>query len=55
VLDQLPEYYRVPLLLQGYAGYGVSDIAALLGLKEGTVKSRLNRARALFQKHYVAM
>lgn len=54
VLGQLPEYYRVPLLLQGYAGYGVSDIAALLGLKKGTVKSRLNRARALFQKRYVA-
>jgi RNA polymerase sigma-70 factor (ECF subfamily) len=54
VLDQLPEHYRVPLLLQSYAGYGVSDIAALLSLKEGTVKSRLNRARALFQKRYLA-
>ena len=54
-LNQLPPCYRTPLLLHGYAGYSVRDIAALLGCKEGTVKSRLNRGRALFQKRYAAL
>lgn len=51
-LDQLPAYYRAPLLLHGYAGYSIRDIAALTGCKEGTVKSRLKRGRALFRRHY---
>jgi RNA polymerase sigma-70 factor (ECF subfamily) len=53
-LARLPARYRVPLLLQGYAGYPLSEIAAALGWKEGTVKSRLHRARAQFQKYYAA-
>jgi RNA polymerase sigma-70 factor (ECF subfamily) len=53
-LARLPTHYRVPLLLLGYAGYPLSEIAAALGWKEGTVKSRLHRARAQFQKFYAA-
>jgi RNA polymerase sigma-70 factor, ECF subfamily len=53
-LARLPAHYRVPLLLQGYAGYPLSEIAATLGWKEGTVKSRLHRARVQFQKLYLA-
>ena len=53
-LQRLPARYRVPLLLQGYAGYPLSEIARTLGWKEGTVKSRLHRARAQFQKLYAA-
>jgi RNA polymerase sigma-70 factor (ECF subfamily) len=52
-LDRMPDHYRVPLLLQGYAGYPLGDIASTLGWKEGTVKSRLHRARAQFQQLYV--
>jgi RNA polymerase sigma-70 factor, ECF subfamily len=51
-LQRLPARYRVPLLLQGYGGYPLSEIARALGWKESTVKSRLHRARAQFQKHY---
>jgi RNA polymerase sigma-70 factor (ECF subfamily) len=51
-LARLPAHYRVPLLLQGYAGYPLSEIARTLGWKQGTVKSRLHRARAQFQKFY---
>jgi RNA polymerase sigma-70 factor, ECF subfamily len=51
-LDRMPEHYRVPLLMQGYAGYPLGDIAQTLGWKEGTVKSRLHRARAQFQQLY---
>ena len=51
---RLPMHYRLPLLLQSYAGYPLREIALALGQKEGTIKSRLHRARAQFQKLYVA-
>jgi RNA polymerase sigma-70 factor (ECF subfamily) len=51
---QLPEHYRVPLLLQGYAGYSASDIAVFLGCTLSAVKSRIRRARVQFQKLYIA-
>lgn len=52
VMGQLPAAYRIPLILQSYAGYPVRDIAALLGCKEATIRSRIRRARAQFQKRY---
>lgn len=51
-LSHLPEGYRSALLLHSYAGYPIETIAAALGWKPGTVKSRLSRARAQFRKHY---
>lgn len=54
ILDQLPECWRVPLLLQGYYGLPLHVIAARLGWKEGTLKSRLHRARKAFQRLYAA-
>jgi RNA polymerase sigma-70 factor, ECF subfamily len=53
VMGRLPAAYRIPLILQSYAGYPVRDIAALLGCKEATIRSRLRRARMQFQAHYV--
>lgn len=53
-VGRLPDYYRVPLLLQGYAGYTASDIAALLGWNLSTVKSRIRRARMQFKTLYTA-
>lgn len=53
-LSQLSERYRQALLLHSYAGYSIDAIAAELGWKVGTVKSRLARARAQFRRHYVA-
>lgn len=55
MIDRLPPHYRLPLLLQSYAGYPLNEIAALLGWKVGTVKSRLHRARARVQKQYAAL
>jgi RNA polymerase sigma-70 factor (ECF subfamily) len=52
VLAQLPDDYRIPLVLQGYAGYSVSDIAALLGRNVNTIRSRLQRARVQCKKLY---
>ena len=41
----LPEKYRVPLYLFYYEGYSVREIAALLGISESAVTTRLSRAR----------
>jgi len=44
-LDTLPDDQRIPLLLVDLEGYSVSEVAELLGLPTGTVKSRCARAR----------
>lgn len=45
-LAQLPLDQRVVLVLLDMYGYPVAEIAAMLGVAEGTVKSRAARARA---------
>lgn len=45
VLCRLEERYRVPVLLHYIEGYGVAEIAAMLRIPQGTVKSRLARGR----------
>ena len=41
----LPRKYRTALHLHYYEGYSVTEIAALTGAREGTVKSWLSRGR----------
>jgi RNA polymerase sigma-70 factor (ECF subfamily) len=45
-LAQLPDEQRVPLILLDVQGYSVAEIAAIMGVAEGTVKSRCARGRA---------
>jgi RNA polymerase sigma-70 factor (ECF subfamily) len=45
-LAQLPAEQRVPLVLLDVEGYSVAEIAQMLGIAEGTVKSRCARGRA---------
>jgi RNA polymerase sigma-70 factor (ECF subfamily) len=42
---QLPLRYRVPLVLHDIEGWPYTDVARHLGCREGTVKSRIHRAR----------
>lgn len=42
---EVSEAYRTVLLLYYYGGYSVRETAAILNVPEGTVKSRLARAR----------
>ncbi|MCI9418767.1 MAG: RNA polymerase sigma factor [Eubacterium sp.] len=42
---EMTEVYRSVLLLYYYSGYSVKEIAEALRVPEGTVKSRLSRAR----------
>ena len=44
-----PEFKEVVLLFY-YQGFSVSEIAGMLGIAEGTVSSRLSRAREKLQK-----
>ena len=44
-IEELPEKFRLVIVLSAIQGYDVREVAALLGLPEGTVKSRLFLAR----------
>ena len=45
-VNRLPCEFKEVVLLFYYQGYNVAEIAAILGVAEGTVSSRLSRARA---------
>src|SRR5205809_1979072 len=44
-IDALPERLRLVIVLGAIRGYDIAEVASLLGLREGTVKSRLFTAR----------
>jgi RNA polymerase sigma-70 factor (ECF subfamily) len=44
-ISTLPEKYRAPLVLRDVEGKSYDEIAGILCTSEGTVKSRINRAR----------
>lgn len=48
-LAELPESYRRVVALRDIEGLTYQDIAAVLKIEEGTVKSRLGRARAMLR------
>ena len=45
-IDELPEIYRVTIIMHDVEGYTHEEIANVLGVAEGTCKSRLSVARA---------
>ena len=45
----LPEKYRAPLVLRDVEGHSYEIIAQILATNEGTVKSRISRARGLLR------
>jgi RNA polymerase sigma-70 factor (ECF subfamily) len=49
-LRQLPDEQRAPIVLVDVEGYSVSETASMLGIAEGTVKSRCARGRAKLAK-----
>lgn len=52
VLATLTPEHRAVLLLHAYEGLPESEIAELVGIPPGTVKSRLSRARSNFRKEW---
>lgn len=49
-IDALPEHFRMMLVLRDLEGFAYEEIASMLDLPLGTVKSRINRARSEFKK-----
>lgn len=45
VVKALPEKYRIPIYLYYSADMQINEIAKILGLPEGTVKSRMRKAK----------
>lgn len=54
VLETLSPDQRVVLVLRHFEGLGEDEMAEILGVAPGTVKSRLNRARAAFRVRWSA-
>ncbi len=53
-LNRLDDKYRLPLILCYYNGYSYSEIAKVLGIKEGTVKSRISTGKAKLKERMVS-
>lgn len=58
-LQRLPDHYRTPLVMTHVEGMSIDEVARILDLPEGTIKSRLFRARAMLKevvrRHYPAL
>ena len=50
VLAEMPEIYRVPLVLVHMQGFSTKEVARIVGAPLGTVLARLHRGRKLFEK-----
>lgn len=50
LVDALPEKFRIPVILYYTAELSVADIAAAMKIPEGTVKSRMHKARKQIEK-----
>ena len=49
-LEDLPEAFRLPVLLADVEGFSYKEIAEMLDIPIGTVMSRLHRGRKAMQK-----
>lgn len=50
-LDKLPPKYRAAVVLCDIEGLSYEEVAATLGVKLGTVQSRIHRGRAALREH----
>ena len=54
-LSAVPEKLKVPLLLHYLEGFSVAEVAQILRIPQGTVKSRLHHARTRLRVEWEAM
>lgn len=54
MIDALPEELRVPLVLSASDELNSREIGGILGVPEGTVRTRLQRARQLLRQKLIA-
>src|SRR5262245_9887437 len=50
VLQEIPMAYRTVLILRDLEGFSCSEVAAIEGRREATIRWRLSRAREMFRK-----
>lgn len=50
ILEQIPENYRIVLMLRDLQNFSSSEVATMLGRKESTIRWRLAEARTMFQE-----
>ena len=55
IVAELPEKYRLPIQLYYTADMSVQEIADIMRIPEGTVKSRMSKARSLLKKELEAL
>lgn len=55
LIDSLPDGYKIVFNLYAIEGYKHQEIAAMLGINEGTSKSQLSHARKLLQKQITTL
>ena len=55
IVANLPEKYRMPIYLYYSADMSIREIAGVLHIPEGTVKSRMNKAKHLLKKELEAL
>ena len=55
VVESLSEKYRIPIHLHYSANMSIRDIAEVLQIPEGMVKSRMNKAKYLIKKELEAL
>lgn len=55
LIDRLPEELRQPLLLSALDELTSREIAAIIGIPEGTVRTRLMRARSTLRQQFHAL
>ncbi|HOG45252.1 MAG TPA: RNA polymerase sigma factor [Anaerolineae bacterium] len=51
-LAALPLAYRAPLLLYAHDGLSVAEVASVMGLSAAAVRTRISRAREMFERAY---
>lgn len=49
-VSELPDGYRIPLILLFYENMGYAEISAITGVKEGTLKANVHRAKAILRQ-----
>ena len=54
-LDKIPEHLRESIILRDIQGCSYQEIAEVLQLEIGTVKSRINRARLAFKEIFITL
>ena len=55
LVASLPEKYRIPIYLYYSADMQINEVSDILGLPEGTVKSRMRKAKKLLKEKLEAI